>query len=438
MINAFRQDVIRTLINFLVPNPVHSFRHFPRIHDVFRFREARRSKWQDSIRVIQPSLSMSLINDLQSRDLTPNDYETLLNLNNTPQPHNSTALHIISNFPSTILTQSHPLVRLNRSPSSSIQYSQQSIRETCEICFEGYVTGNIVRTIPCRHVFHQSCIDRWLLLQKSTCPVCGKAAFSEIGNEAREINMANRMNDNGFIPVEFVPEILPTRVKPKPHVVDNCLRAETNDSPLPLMVIVGRSSNGLTKTGIPATPTPVQSQLPLSSLQGHPLPPLIKLIGIPQQGSGSNCITSASRKLLRPCGGSFQSARPACTQSGGLSILKGDTALISFEELVIGKGIRGAPCVARAAEPDAAIQMSSNKFKPITQIPPIAKAQGKFGDFRHRRKFPILNTGLKAYRLQSLMTHNVPTQINGVQGTSFFDLGAKVNAAKSNGCNDIQ
>lgn len=41
----------------------------------------------------------------------------------------------------------------------------------CPVCIEPYAADQLVRTLPCRHIFHRSCVDAWLLEQRS-CPVC--------------------------------------------------------------------------------------------------------------------------------------------------------------------------------------------------------------------------------------------------------------------------
>lgn len=41
----------------------------------------------------------------------------------------------------------------------------------CAICIEPFIAKDDVRTLPCEHVFHQACLDPWLLT-KPTCPLC--------------------------------------------------------------------------------------------------------------------------------------------------------------------------------------------------------------------------------------------------------------------------
>lgn len=43
--------------------------------------------------------------------------------------------------------------------------------DLCAICIEGYRSSEVVRILPCKHVFHKSCIDPWLIEHRS-CPIC--------------------------------------------------------------------------------------------------------------------------------------------------------------------------------------------------------------------------------------------------------------------------
>jgi len=44
---------------------------------------------------------------------------------------------------------------------------------TCCICMEEMVTGVVARQLPCAHLFHAECIDQWLTGSSVRCPMCG-------------------------------------------------------------------------------------------------------------------------------------------------------------------------------------------------------------------------------------------------------------------------
>eukprot|EP00795_Rhopilema_esculentum_P000399 gene399-10066_t len=57
--------------------------------------------------------------------------------------------------------------------------------ETCAVCLEGYLKGETLRTLSCRHEFHKICIDPWLL-EHRTCPICKTNILKEFGIEVPE------------------------------------------------------------------------------------------------------------------------------------------------------------------------------------------------------------------------------------------------------------
>lgn len=41
----------------------------------------------------------------------------------------------------------------------------------CSICMHAFNTNDKIRVLPCKHDFHQACIDPWLVGFSGTCPV---------------------------------------------------------------------------------------------------------------------------------------------------------------------------------------------------------------------------------------------------------------------------
>ena len=41
----------------------------------------------------------------------------------------------------------------------------------CSVCLDAVAAGSTVKTLPCAHAFHATCIDPWLM-RKASCPCC--------------------------------------------------------------------------------------------------------------------------------------------------------------------------------------------------------------------------------------------------------------------------
>uniref|UniRef100_A0A8C3IVQ7 Ring finger protein 149 n=1 Tax=Chrysemys picta bellii TaxID=8478 RepID=A0A8C3IVQ7_CHRPI len=52
--------------------------------------------------------------------------------------------------------------------------------ENCAVCIENYKLKDIVRILPCKHIFHRTCIDPWLLDHR-TCPMCKLDVIKALG-----------------------------------------------------------------------------------------------------------------------------------------------------------------------------------------------------------------------------------------------------------------
>uniref|UniRef100_A0A8C2WNS1 Ring finger protein 150a n=1 Tax=Cyclopterus lumpus TaxID=8103 RepID=A0A8C2WNS1_CYCLU len=56
--------------------------------------------------------------------------------------------------------------------------------DSCAVCIEGYKPNDVVRILPCRHVFHKHCVDPWLQDHR-TCPMCKMNILKALGIPVR-------------------------------------------------------------------------------------------------------------------------------------------------------------------------------------------------------------------------------------------------------------
>lgn len=97
-------------------------------------------------------LLRSQVLDLVSRDLTPNDYELLLQLDE-------------ANFRQTA----------SRAAVASLPAActKDFCGEHCVVCLLVFNQQDSVTALRCNHLFHQQCISKWLLERCPRCPICG-------------------------------------------------------------------------------------------------------------------------------------------------------------------------------------------------------------------------------------------------------------------------
>ena len=101
---------------------------------------------------ITSDLANILIN-LQHRDLTPEDYDLLLRLDERVAPKTISK--------DTLSTMKTDVV------------SEETAGDLCAVCMDPYELGQNRKFLPCDHVFHTKCIDMWLENSSQNCPVDG-------------------------------------------------------------------------------------------------------------------------------------------------------------------------------------------------------------------------------------------------------------------------
>ncbi|KAK8805512.1 hypothetical protein WA158_002168 [Blastocystis sp. Blastoise] len=48
----------------------------------------------------------------------------------------------------------------------------EKMDNTCAICLDDFNDTDMVKVLPCHHIFHSDCIDKWLIEDKPDCPTC--------------------------------------------------------------------------------------------------------------------------------------------------------------------------------------------------------------------------------------------------------------------------
>jgi hypothetical protein len=62
-------------------------------------------------------------------------------------------------------------------PSFPYKQSTKQNEDRCTICIEDFVEGEQVACVPCFHLFHKDCIEKWLKM-KNECPICKGAVVN--------------------------------------------------------------------------------------------------------------------------------------------------------------------------------------------------------------------------------------------------------------------
>ncbi|KAL3111027.1 hypothetical protein niasHT_012945 [Heterodera trifolii] len=64
----------------------------------------------------------------------------------------------------------------------------------CAICLGTIYQGSFVRPLPCKHIFHNNCIEKWLVGSHKTCPLCRDEMATQNGPEQHNNGTANGPN----------------------------------------------------------------------------------------------------------------------------------------------------------------------------------------------------------------------------------------------------
>jgi len=95
----------------------------------------------------------SQVSELLDRDITPEDYEMLLQLDEALE---------------------RPLPAKESEKLQPVATTEEHLGETCAICLHAFERTDSLSALPCSHAFHEDCISKWMMQRCASCPLCGK------------------------------------------------------------------------------------------------------------------------------------------------------------------------------------------------------------------------------------------------------------------------
>jgi len=100
-------------------------------------------------------LTTSQIEDLMTREISPEDYELLLLLDEGIKKNRTLSAGAAAALP--------------QAPAGG-----SWLGDECRICLCAFECGEDVRLLPsCGHTFHAPCVEQWLSSSRAACPLCG-------------------------------------------------------------------------------------------------------------------------------------------------------------------------------------------------------------------------------------------------------------------------
>jgi len=97
------------------------------------------------------------VSELLFRDITPDDYELLLRLDETVE---------------------RPTASKDKVDTLPRARAEDAEGQVCTVCLEAFNLKDSILSLPrCGHLFHKDCVSKWLLERHKTCPLCSVEVF---------------------------------------------------------------------------------------------------------------------------------------------------------------------------------------------------------------------------------------------------------------------
>ena len=90
---------------------------------------------------------------------------------------------VVSDDPSIPHSGPSPMSEENIQKLPHVEVSPEEVSKSlqCSVCMEDFNCGELVRKLPCQHLYHTDCIVPWLKIH-ATCPICRKELNNPTAN----------------------------------------------------------------------------------------------------------------------------------------------------------------------------------------------------------------------------------------------------------------
>lgn len=86
---------------------------------------------------------------------------------------------------------------IQKLPHVEVSPEEVSKNLQCSVCMEDFKCRELVRKLPCHHLYHTDCIVPWLKMH-ATCPICRKLLNNPTSNcEVPSSSNPHRSSDHG-------------------------------------------------------------------------------------------------------------------------------------------------------------------------------------------------------------------------------------------------
>jgi hypothetical protein len=123
----------------------------------------------------QQHLGRFLNNRIQTNTLTHDEaslFRALMRPTDDFDGGDFEALNTLNDVAPPVVNPAHPLAdwEIENLPIKVLDEVDSSVHP-CSICLEAFNVFDCVKTLPCNHVYHETCVTTWLK-QNDECPVC--------------------------------------------------------------------------------------------------------------------------------------------------------------------------------------------------------------------------------------------------------------------------